>query len=554
MTRSCNKKPCLVETQQGFSVLYENRPLFSKYNPQSSFKGLLEKHNFLPNTLFVCCSPVLSFPVQLLFQQLESHNISDSCGIIGLEWNPDLVELSTEQLSSFSENEKFAFISTKEPITLLQFLEKQNPGTSLYIGNFRHCVFFNCSADALTNKDFYGSCNQFLDTYIAQFWKNRMTLIKLGRLYTRNIFRNIGNKPSSIHKLLPHSLTKIPFVAGAGTTLDDVIPLLHKYRENLCIFAVDASLVPLLKNNITPDYVVAVECQLANEKAFIGAVNSKVPIIADITSRTNILSLTGGNTSLFLSHFSNEPFLERVKKLSFLSVVIPPLGSVGLAAVELALYLKQENDPLFCAGLDFAYPIGTSHCKEAPPIRNSLNNWCRLSPGGNPGSAYKPLASPIKTQTNEIWTTDSALTGYGKLFSQRYCTQKKDKTEIYTLSQKGCNWGLPWASEKDISEFILSRNNEIKETKNISIENYAEEAFAFLHAELNTLLEIKEIFTGKKEVSSEKLQALLLDCSYLYLHFPDGFNGPKLNQDFLNRVRAEIDFFIKDIKKATENL
>ncbi len=473
---------------------------------------------------------------------------------MALECNPDLVELSTEQLSSFEENQNFSFLSINEPIALLHFFEKQIPGTPLYVGTFRRCVFFNCSADALTNKNFYRFCNQFLDTYIAQFWKNRMTLIKLGRLYTRNIFRNIGTTGNSIHKLLPQSLTKIPFVAGAGTTLDDVIPLLHKYRKNLCIFAVDASLVPLLKHNITPDYVVAVECQLINEKAFIGAVNSKVPIIADITSRTNILSLTAGNLSLFLSHFSNEPFLERIKKLSFLSVIIPPLGSVGLAAVELALYLKQERDPLFCAGLDFAYPIGTSHCKEAPSIRNSLDTWSRLSPGGNPSSAYKPLASPIQTQTDEIWTTDPALTGYGKLFSQRYSTQNNDKTIIYTLSQKGCNWGIPWASEKDISECIFSRKNCLEETKKVSIENYTDESMSFLQTELDKLLEIKQIFTGKTEASSEKLYALLLDCSYLYLHFPDGFNGPKLHQDFLNRVRGEIDFFIKDIKKATENL
>ena len=35
-------KPCLVETRQGLSVLYENRFLYSKYNPAASIERLVE--------------------------------------------------------------------------------------------------------------------------------------------------------------------------------------------------------------------------------------------------------------------------------------------------------------------------------------------------------------------------------------------------------------------------------------------------------------------------------------------------------------------------------
>ena len=57
------------------------------------------------------------------------------------------------------------------------------------------------------------------------------------------------------------------------------------------------------------------------------------------------------------------------------------------------------------------------------------------------------------------------------------------------------------------------------------------------------LLEIKQILTGEKE--SSNLEKLLLDCGYLYLHFPDGHDGLKLTPDFLKRIRAEVEFFLK---------
>ena len=59
---------------------------------------------------------------------------------------------------------------------------------------------------------------------------------------------------------------------------------------------------------------------------------------------------------------------------------------------------------------------------------------------------------------------------------------------------------------------------------------------------------------SEKERSAE-IEKLLLSREYLYLHFPDGLKA-SLDLSFLKRVRAEIDFFIKDIavgKSILEN-
>ncbi len=50
----------------------------------------------------------------------------------------------------------------------------------------------------------------------------------------------------------------------------------------------------------------------------------------------------------------------------------------------------------------------------------------------------------------------------------------------------------------------------------------------------------------------EQILRLLESREYLYLHFPDG-ESPKLEKNFLNRVRAQIDFFIKEIDLAADD-
>jgi hypothetical protein len=51
----------------------------------------------------------------------------------------------------------------------------------------------------------------------------------------------------------------------------------------------------------------------------------------------------------------------------------------------------------------------------------------------------------------------------------------------------------------------------------------------------------------------KEIYAILSDHEYLFLHFPDGYK-PSTAPSFLKRVRAEIDFFLKDIRRAGKML
>ena len=49
-------------------------------------------------------------------------------------------------------------------------------------------------------------------------------------------------------------------------------------------------------------------------------------------------------------------------------------------------------------------------------------------------------------------------------------------------------------------------------------------------------------------VKKEKITQLVQDREYLYLHFPDGHKFA-YTQSFLNRVRIEIDYYLKILKR-----
>jgi hypothetical protein len=79
----------------------------------------------------------------------------------------------------------------------------------------------------------------------------------------------------------------------------------------------------------------------------------------------------------------------------------------------------------------------------------------------------------------------------------------------------------------------------------------------FIHEEIDRLLELRGLLTGSIPMDYHSLANLIDECDYLWAHFPDyaassrcpdktelKAGGPGV-VSFLNRVRAEIDPFIK---------
>ena len=574
MNNSNISKPCLVETRQGFSVSYQEKPLYSKYAPKDSIKKLIDNLTILPNTLILCFSPVLGYGLEELLGKLL-----ENCFILALEKDKNLYDFSLSSQESLVSNflnktSSFLYMNADNPIQIAKLVNGIDITTNLdkinfpKIANFKRVIPLEFSGGAKLYPDFYKETTSLVDESISQFWKNRTTLMKLGRLYAGNFFKNLQDIAQSQHqevisynKFSQICSNKHILVLGTGLSLDDFLPLLkslindNNIRKHLFIIAVDASLPVVGKYGIIPDLVVGVEGQLAIEKAYIGFNNSKLLFASDLVSRPSIKRILKGNTFFFLSKYTSEPFIQEFLNLSNqLNIpTIEPLGSVGLVAVELALLFRNPNNKIFCCGTDFSFIPGKTHCKGAP-VHNAILSSCnRLSTTEQLNSSFtngtfyingkssfnNPLAQEL---------TSKALYNYALHFAKRYSTV----ANIFDLSDFGVITGLPKISFTDFInsfDFHDSQNN-ISHYSDFSSQNQnANEKKTikdFLRLHHQKLLEIKQILTGKQD--STNLSNLLLECGYLYLHFPDGHNGPKLTPDFLKRIRAEVELFLKITK------
>jgi len=588
--------PRAVDAGRGVSVLYKGRYLFSRYDPYKTLQNRLESFSVLPESLILCFSPVLPFVIDSIRNMLMRKNIS-GCFILGAEADEALYDFyraqkkadvqaphgdfprttdhtaDAEKLRDFCPDAAILLNQVSDIARLLEgtpFGGRYEGAKLPDIGFFKRVLVFEASGAAAFYKNFYAQSAAFAQNSISMFWKNTMTLVRLGRLFSRNVLKNAAQAAMS-PPLAEASVHRPILVAGAGPSLDALIPFMRRYAHKLYILAVDAAFRPLLDSGIRPDAVVAVESQCVSRRAFFGTKGSGVPIIADLCARSTNLRVSGGTVSFFMSEYAKLPLLGRIKKALPDVPVFPPLGSVGLAAVEVALFLRRTHESVFVCGLDFSYPAGLSHCKESPSYKEMMNELNRLSPAGNPSGAFKAGAFFIEGKDGSQAACDPALKSYAELFSARY----KNTENLYDLSPSGIDLALPRISEADACSLMeafsartncrepaaregktssaaakKSKSEQKSEKENANGREKIPAISAFYEEEKKRLQTLRAALTGEKPLDKADLKALLEECSYVYAHFPDARHGAVLSQNFLNRVRSEIDFFLKDIENT----
>lgn len=566
-----SEKPCLVSTERGFSLSYQGRFLYSKYAPDRAILGTIQNLNILPGTLIIAFSPALWLGIKALLEKLPENSF-----VLGVEFDKELHDFADSEFKKIADNtdstEKESLLSKAG---LLPFSDNdyivnilsgenypsKNSNSPLlpHISTFRRAIPLELSAGCQFNTEKYRTFTSLAENTIASFWKNRVTLTKLGRLYSRNLFKNLENLPSAIDfKKLIRKINRPIFVFGAGESIEESIQNIPKNQLEKCfIIAVDAAAPALKAFGLRIDALIAVEGQLAIEKAYIGSSEKESLIIADITSRAQVTRHPKKALTFFASKYTDASFLQNLSKKAFFPPLLPPLGSVGLTAVHIASLLrKDQNVPVFVSGLDFSFSLGRTHAKNTPAHIQRLSSSTRLLPVENYAAAFKTGAKCIAGKNSISIITDQALLGYSVSFADFFkgipnlydCGNQGLPLAIQTLSSEKTKMYLETLTEKDLSfdtEEILSTENADSKKKEI---------ISFLEEEEKALNRIKELLMFGKDVSScsctleEELTSLISCREYLFLHFPDGYQCKGTDLSFLKRVRSQIDFFLKDIK------
>ena len=562
------EQPSLIDTGKGFSVSYLGRLLYSRYDPSRNPLAAIKTTSIRNETLVICPSPVLGYALGELLDILPKD-----CLVLAVECDENLMAFSAAHIPErVLKHPSLRYIRTSVPAKVVEYID------GLRMPPFRRCLRLDLSGGAALNGQFYGDAVRLVDGYIQQCWRNHVTLMKLGRNYARNFFRNLPSFASSRQPetLFVSARKKTLIVAGAGPSLDGTISFMRNHRDELFILAVDTALRALKDASIVPDAVVLVESQFWIGRAFIGFRDSRIPIIADLTARPGAIAALDGPRAFFLSEYANLKYLGRfLAECDFLPV-IQPLGSVGLAALELARNIAQPETPIFFTGLDFSWGRGLTHSRGAPAANDERTQSTRLSPPGSRVPSLSPGVTEVRGKENNAVFTDPALSGYANLCAATFAQfsdipgqgSVRSSQSFLDLGTTGLDMGFPrvtTAEAESVLEGVREKNRpgraqetgsggKAAGTATTTAQNNA--IRAFLESEKKKIESVRSVLTGERAIENaqEFLAGEIGEMDYLFAHFPDGYRGYSDNPAFLKRVRIELEYFLKTINTALAEL
>jgi hypothetical protein len=270
--------PKLKPTETGENnVEFSNRLLYSRYSP---VKGALRTvDEFVPkdSSLILLFSPLLGYGLAELL-----HKVPENSFVLAVEANEELFSFSQPFLENFSSHKNFAFKNFQSPMEFANFLEKD-----LSLSSFKTVQSINLSGGTFFSEKFNEKLLEIGQNLIFTYWKNRITLISMGKLFCKNFFRNL---PLLSRAGIPAmGCVESPIlVLGAGISCDEIIRSNFFKKGNFFIIAVDVTAAALLKMGIPCNLVVLTEAQSAIDKAFVG-LPPETPLLCDLTSRSAVV-------------------------------------------------------------------------------------------------------------------------------------------------------------------------------------------------------------------------------------------------------------------------
>ncbi len=511
--------PLLYETGRGISVSYKSKNLYSKFDPQKNIFKIINQLNIECNTIYLIASPLLGYGIHDLNNLLPESSI-----LVPIEIDPELFNISDKSYNINLINNGFDFLNLINKFDL---------------SIFRRCEILSFNSSYQMYKEEYDSYYNLAIKQLHNYWKNRYTMIKMGHLWIKNTIKNLKDlkyaKPFEMLKT-----DKPVVVVGAGESIESVIINLQRLRNSLFILCVDTALQVLLDADIIPDAVVALEAQFYNLPDFYGSIGKKINVIYDLSSYPNVVRNINGEKYYIVTQYNNSDLLNKLKDCGLFSNYIPPLGSVGITAIYLALKITTNN--IFLAGLDFSYKLGKTHSRGTPYNKSSLILWNRLFPGDTFIQCYNRPLLKKKNKVGLIENSDEILYEYS-LYAKELLL---GSTRVFDITKTGMPLGISLVDPEDILN--INQQSCYKETlnKDYKINSFLAEKIYLEELEKieNAIKLLSEYFTDKKENQLE----ILNEISYLFDCFPEADPLKNLDDKMLYRIFITLCRYKRQIK------
>ncbi len=539
--------PTLISTRDGFTVWDGKAYLYSRSSPRKRAVRRSIQYEIEPNTLYFLPSPLLFYGVPELLHRSQEH---ENVHFLGIETDPSLMKLSFEHIpSEVQGSDRISTIRCTTVAPVIKEIER--------LGNrrFRRIRVVTLNGGYLRDKERYDSLISSAQAFLAGSWRNRMTLIRMGRLWLKNLFYNLHVLSAAEGELPCYGGAPV-VVAGAGESIEHASQWLKEHRGKYILVAVDTALPTLFDLGVRPDIVVVLESQIANYYDFLRHGDaeelSRMRIVADITSCPTLMRKFFGALHITCTRFAPVALLDRI---AISCTKLPALGSVGVTAVYAAM--EMTTGPILLTGLDFSYLRGKTHARGAPAHTLQLITRDRLS-----GISFSPImfdgrrVSPNNDSPNPVERyTNTILESYKESLSKIASHRKR----IFDTNPSSIFSDIPVASRRNLNElFAEYQIHRTVDTQNTKPEKNASarrrEIVETLEYEQHLLYQalrrFRRILDGD-EVSATD-EKLLKDTDYLFVDFPDLPEHPLEDAGFLRRLIVSAEYYRDAIAKSLQ--
>ncbi|MCL2191932.1 MAG: DUF115 domain-containing protein [Treponema sp.] len=545
---------------QGFS--YKGKTLLSGVDPSGRADRIAEAVDITDRTLYLCPSPLCGYGLECLLARIAQAKDS---ALLCIEIEPELFNLSMETFPDPLKNHPLLRFAARPIADELCRLIRREWGPRI----FTTVRTVRLNGGWQLHPVMYEALERALKKEMALEWSNAMTLTKLGRRYIRNALRNLALLPmcSSLDEL---SFGRTPvLVLGAGPSLDGTLDglsahfgkALHSTEgRSFRIVCVDTCLPALKARGIMPDLAIILESQHWNLEDFIGLSNWKVPIAMDISALPRSGDVLSCGRYLFFTPWAELRIFKRLDAAGLLPETLPPLGSVGLNAVAIALQLSSGT--VITAGLDFSYTLDLFHSRSSPGHKARLRRQNRFTGILNADAAFGVTVSAVTSKNGEKVFSNPALYGYRDLFEREFAEFGCSPPQLFDIAGNGLSLGIKALTLETAFDILSATGRTVPKPRHADhdeteVATLAEELKAFAQVEQDRLMLLRGMLTGKTCMDHGALDTLINECDYLWAHFPDcaasNRRPPQAEMEagtdaavsFLKRVRVEIDPFLK---------
>lgn len=531
--------PLLVDTGRGFSLRYRGRLLYSGRDPRAASRQAALAAPTLPGTLYIVPSPCLGYGLEELLKRLP-----DSAAVLCLEADAELAAIAAAAIDEAVPAGRLrSRLAMSDPAGALDaYLALE---AAIAPARFRRAVELRLSSGRCFAEAAYDKALAAISADISTRYRNRLSLVRMGRLWTRNLIANLASmRWDQVGPLEGDGRPVV--VCGAGPSLDGALAAIRHSRDGITVLACDTAAGPLAMAGIVPDAIVCLEGQIWNVADFLPLNSAATTLVVDLSAHPSSFHAIPGNKSLLLSVWTESAFLSRLLASGLPINAVPPLGSVGVLALRVA---RGLGGPLVIAGLDFSFRPGMTHCSGSPAdIRGRLLESRLYRNSGAWEASFRD-----GTTHSGAAITDPALSMYASLAA----------AELAGLDAWDMRGGFgsplparPLAPDGLESLVETSRSKRLPRRSGTSvllgaagsIGDCQAKARAFISGEKDRAERVSAAL--RQGAADDDLREMLAAADFLYLHFPDPERVLALETDALKRVAAEAAYWRGRLKAS----